>query len=1475
VSAQSWRGILLVTVILAAILPVSPAPSGSEQESDPIATPRVPGGFFLENAGQIANDEVRYYATLNAFSVGFAESSLALSLRNEGLLRMRFEGSNPVDPEGRDELPHRTNFFLGADPTGWRTDVRSYGELAYSDLYEGIELVYRMDARGPKYEFRVEAGADESNIRMTYEGARAVDVDASETLVVRSSLGEVRDTAPIAHQAGTAIRCGFDLRAAASVGFSCPARDPDQPLVIDPLIYATFLGGAGNDQGRAIAVDAAGYAYVAGFTQSANFPTTAGAANTSYGGGFEDAFVAKYDQTGTVLLYATYLGGSGEDEALAIAASGGSAYVTGQTTSPDFPTTTGAMDRQQNSTDGFVVKLSPAGDVLVYATFLGGEFEEAGESIEADPAGSAYVTGITTSLDFPTTPGAMNESFNGGFSDAFLVKVNPAGSALIFGTYFGGSVSASIPIDLGWDLAVDGSGSAYVVGVTNSLDFPTTPGAFNRTLQGGDAFVARFTADGSGLLYSTFLGGSGGDSALSVGIDGAGSAYVTGFTDSGDFPVTLGAFNLTYGGASDAFVAKLTPAGDALAYATYLGSAREDVANGIAVDASGRATVSGYTNSTNFPTTPWATNATRLGGVYDAFVVRLNAAGSGLVYSTYFGGRGTDLQYGFAMDPSGNAYVTGITNSSNFPVTPGAPNATYAGGPFDAYVAKLNLTVPLAFDSVPSGLQIDVNGSPRGTPFTYGCEPGSTATVGAPSPQIAFQTRWDFLSWSDGGARSHAVLCDAPRSLTAQFVGSEFEITVDTSPTGLFVFVDGATRNTPHLFWCVAGSVRTIDVPTPQVAGSTRYVFASWSDGGPRLHGIPCNGPRTYVASFTTEYLTNVTTSPPNRAVVVDGVTLTAPQSFWWGAGSVHSLDVPSPQTAGSTRYAFSTWSDGGAQAHTAIASGPQTFTAGFSVQYDTIVTSLPIGLQILVDGVAYTSPRAFWCDEGSAHGIEAPSPQGAGPIRNVFSTWSDGGARAHGIVCGAPQTLTADFGREYEMRLDTLPGGLALELDGGPVTAPHVFWCTADAFRTVSAPTPQVAGATRASFLAWSDGGARTHSVLCDQPSTFTALFVTEHRVDLSTTPVDLDLLVDGSPVTAPASVWWAEGSTHTVSLPTPQYPGGPTATRYAFRRWSDGQPAATRTITVSGPLALAAEFEAEHPIVLDSTPSGLRVVVDGLSLAMPQTLWWPNGTVHTLTVATPQPGTPGVRYAFSAWSDGGPASRAITATAPLALTATFTTQYLLSLTSPYGTPWCDNADCWYDAGITAAFGVDNLVSGGPGVRYAFRIWTGDLTSTALVTAIRMDGPKSETAEWRTQYHLQVVSPFGNVTGGDWYEAGETAAFSVVAREVVVEGTRYRFIRWTGAVNTTATNGTVVMDGPRTVVAQWERLAFYDTPIVWLVPVLVALLLLVFLLWRRRRKPEPEEPPEKEEASTAEREAEAALSDLEHEVDLDGGPER
>jgi hypothetical protein len=495
---------------------------------------------------------------------------------------------------------------------------------------------------------------------------------------------------------------------------------PTPRLILAPaLSYSTYLGGLGFDVATDVAVGSTGSVYVTGYTNSAGFPpasvTRIGPGTGSCGSGADiypcfDAFVAKLDPTGSRLEYVTYFGGSGDDYATGIAVDGsGNAYVTGFTNSADWPTAHapqaspgGGLCGNANPEpcfDAFVAKLDATGTTLLYSTYLGGSADDCGQGIAVDSAGSVVVTGFTASADFPTT-GTL-QSVHAGRYDAFVTKLEPAGSSLVYSTYWGGSAD-----DYGTSIALDPAGNAYATGYTNSPDFPTAS-ALQATSGGGtcgtppsieacfDAYVVKVNADGSQLIYSTYLGGSGGDYGRGLAVDASGDAYVTGLTTSTDFPVTAGALQITGGGTSvDAFVTKLDPTGSSAVYSTYLGGTGAEAGFDIAVDTAGNAYLAGYAYGNGLPLASPIQAAN--GGYYDAFLAMLNATGSALVFSTYLGGSGNEEARGVAVDPSGNAYLTGRTFSPDFPVTPGAFQTSYGSGAFDGFVAKLtNLALPV------------------------------------------------------------------------------------------------------------------------------------------------------------------------------------------------------------------------------------------------------------------------------------------------------------------------------------------------------------------------------------------------------------------------------------------------------------------------------------------------------------------------------------------------------------------------------------------------------------------------------------------------------------------------------------------------------------------------------------------------------------------------------------------------------------
>jgi hypothetical protein len=481
---------------------------------------------------------------------------------------------------------------------------------------------------------------------------------------------------------------GYVHRGVHRFGFDVAAYDRSRPLVIDPVLsYSTYLGGASGAVGTGIAVDILGNAYVTG-TTSADFPTTAGAFRAP--GGLIDVFVTKINPSGSALVYSTVFGGSQPDLASGIDIDlFGNAYVTGSTESIDFPVTAGAFQPAHGGGEPppqsdnpppecFVSKLDSSGSVLVYSTYLGGTGSDRCAAIAVDLHGNALVAGTTRSTNFPTA-NALQPVLGGGIEDAFVTKLDPTGSSLVYSTYLGGSNP-----DEGTGIAVDLRGNAYITGSTQSVNFPTA-NAFQENLAGAsNAFVTALDPSGSAFLYSTYLGG-GNDAGFAIAVDLHGNAYVTGLTRSPNFPTTFGAFQTVFGGVQDAFVTKLDRTGSALVYSTYLGGSGNDEGHGVAVDLFGNAYLTGRTTG-NFPTAD-AIQAVHGGGGFDAFVTKLNHDGSALAYSTYLGGSSFDEGRGIAVHPLGTAYVTGVTNSTNFP-TANAFQSTLSGLA-DAFVAKI------------------------------------------------------------------------------------------------------------------------------------------------------------------------------------------------------------------------------------------------------------------------------------------------------------------------------------------------------------------------------------------------------------------------------------------------------------------------------------------------------------------------------------------------------------------------------------------------------------------------------------------------------------------------------------------------------------------------------------------------------------------------------------------------------------------
>jgi beta-propeller repeat-containing protein len=1022
---------------------------------------------FVPNAGQ-SDPRVRFSAQANGVGFFFTQKEAVFSFakgKKWVVLRLAFRGANPkARIEGQKRGPGKVNYLLGNDPSKWHSNLPTYRQVIYRDLWPGIDMVFGGGSDGLKYEFVVRPAAKVSDIRLAYRGADRLSLSPAGQLLIETPLGVLRDDRPRSYQVingkQVAIASRFALHQdTGTYGFALAGYDSRRPLAIDPgLVYSTFLGGSGNDQtalpGSPIAVDGRGAVYLIGNTSSSDFPTTSGAFQRTGRG----AFVTKLDASGSTLIYSTFLGGSQGASGAGIAVDeDGNAYVTGDTVSSDFPITPGAFQQAHGGSgaspeDGFVTKLNASGSELLYSSYLGGNNNDLGFDITIDRNGNAFVTGLTRSPNFPTTPSAFQTTHGncppvGGLPardcnlDAFVTKVNASGSALVYSSYLGGGVSA----DNGTGIDVDQDGSIYVTGISSGVEdwqlgdvfvavsnrqykvysstgafketisdalgasgttagcaynralgrlyttsyssnevvayyespsgggqplrhnvaqtintgaqgaahpesiafaangdfyvghadgngdiqryngagtyqqsydvvgefrgsawidlaadqktvyytsggvqvkrynvatgtqlpdfatlpddgaaqavrllppydgsggilvgqltsvkrlnasgtvvqtygvpgesgwvgldldpngtsfwagavfsgnvyrfnissgaielgpisvgppgtatgicakrepaFPTTPGALQRTMGGiADAFVAKLDPSGSTLVYATYLGGSGNESMgrPSIAVDGSGSAYVTGATDSSDFPTTQTAFQRTFRGGQDAFVTKLNAGGSALDYSTFLSGTESNSGvegKDIVVDGSGSAYVTGAARTFTFPITPGAFQQANGGdgsSPSDAFVTKFNAIGSDLLYSSYLGGCKAEEGFGIAVDALGTVYVAGITQSPNFP-TMGAFQPTF-GGILDAFVTKLSL-------------------DPVTEPFVSTCGGSGTIVVrkqtlpAGSSQSFAFMTSYGpGFSLSDGQSNTSGPLPAGPYSVSETVV---------------------------------------------------------------------------------------------------------------------------------------------------------------------------------------------------------------------------------------------------------------------------------------------------------------------------------------------------------------------------------------------------------------------------------------------------------------------------------------------------------------------------------------------------------------------------------------------------------------------------------------------------------------------------------------------------------------------------------
>jgi hypothetical protein len=607
--------------------------------------------YFIPNKGQVDKSALYYVKT----------SRHELWITKEGIVfdcsRLVFPGANSnLEIIPLEKTDYKVNYFLGNDPSRWKKDIPGSKSILFEEIYKKIDLkVYGVEKQ-VEYDWIIRPEGNPDNIRFEYKDIVGTEINKDGDLVIQTEFGKLVHKKPFGYQQingkRTEVKVSFKETEEHAYSFDIGPYDRNLELIIDPavLAYSTYLGGSLNDYAAGIAVDDEGNAYVTGKTRSPNFPTKNPYERDQ---SIEDAYVTKIAPSGRSLVYSTYLGGSDYDYALAIAIDkAGNAYVTGGTLSTNFPTKN-PYQKDQPERDVFVTKLSPQGNALIFSTYLGGSGMDESNGIAVDKNRNVLVTGRTDSVDFPTLNYVQRDQPGG---DAFVTKIARGGNSLVYSTYLGGNY-----LDRAGSVAVDSEGNAYVVGYTESTNFPLKS-PFQKDKPGPDAFVTKLPPLGKTLVFSTYLGGNAFDTANGVAVDNLGYIYVTGATDSTNFP-TKNPFQKDQPGR-DAFVTKLTPGGNDLVYSTYLGGSDYDFAWAIAVDALRSACIVGETKSQNFPL---KNRIQSKQPDFDAFVTKFSPAGNILIYSTYLGGDGPDYAYDVRMDRIGNVYVAGWTFSTNFP----------------------------------------------------------------------------------------------------------------------------------------------------------------------------------------------------------------------------------------------------------------------------------------------------------------------------------------------------------------------------------------------------------------------------------------------------------------------------------------------------------------------------------------------------------------------------------------------------------------------------------------------------------------------------------------------------------------------------------------------------------------------------------------------------------------------------------------
>lgn len=657
-------------------------------------------GFFISNHGQW-DDAARFRAETPGALVWLTDTGIHYEiLRSDGpsgavtssiddfeapmdvpptvtSFRVRFGGADHVvTPVSVGPIVHRCNWIIGDQFSDWVTNVPAFTAVRYEHIWDGISLEH-YDAGGAlEYDFVVQPGADPEDIILEFSGIGGLHLAASGDLLIEMPFGTLRQKAPIAYSGREqrSVACRFVIEDDRRIRFNLPdGYDTTQALRIDPvLIYSTYIGGAADDVGRGIAVDDGGHVYVTGYTWSTDFPVQNEYQNDQPN---QDVVISKFNPDGDSLLWSTYLGGTNSDFGYALALDTGGVVIAGVTASSNFPVAD-EIQSYQGGKDIFVCELSTEGDSLCWSTYIGGNADDEVYGLAIDSDQRPCITGRTYSSGFPVWQAYQNTLQ--GTTDAFVTRLSSSGTAISYSTFLGGA-----SYETGYGVAVDSDNNLYACGYTLSGDFPVL-NAFQSDQGSSDCFVTRLNESGDSLIWSTYLGGSSGEIAYALDVDGFGAATVAGYTLSSDFPLR-NPIQSSRQGISDAFAVKINPAGDSLVWSTYLGGAGAEAAYGVFLSPTGEPYLTGYTSSSDFPLKDPLQGIH--GGQRDGFAALVCSTGDSLYWSTYLGGSDDEIAYGLHLDGTSMLHITGYTASSDFPTN--NPFDSTANGSQDIFVSRL------------------------------------------------------------------------------------------------------------------------------------------------------------------------------------------------------------------------------------------------------------------------------------------------------------------------------------------------------------------------------------------------------------------------------------------------------------------------------------------------------------------------------------------------------------------------------------------------------------------------------------------------------------------------------------------------------------------------------------------------------------------------------------------------------------------